>query len=258
MSEISRDNQNIHRHRSGTDRAALRHLPRLAHDGDHEGEGKDAPGEVDPNFPTEAILGDAGARAPPVSTARRLLPVRQREPVQLPAHVGDRRRPRLGRLGLDGPRDRTRVRARRPRPTARPSSTSPSRAAPVYLGNLPTPAPTTVNSGATSRSTTNHAFIVAEAQRATACRSSTSRRAARPVTTAPQTVHRGRAALLPASATRTTSPSTRTTGYAYAVGHVNTLLRRRPAHGRHPRPEEPAASPGCVSAATATSTTRSA
>lgn len=34
-------------------------LPALAHEGEEEGEGKDAIGEVDPDYPTKAILGDA-------------------------------------------------------------------------------------------------------------------------------------------------------------------------------------------------------
>ena len=33
-------------------------LPALAHEGEEEGEGKDAIGEVDPDYPTTAILGD--------------------------------------------------------------------------------------------------------------------------------------------------------------------------------------------------------
>ena len=34
-------------------------LPALAHEGEEEGEGKDAIGEVDPDYPTKAIRGDA-------------------------------------------------------------------------------------------------------------------------------------------------------------------------------------------------------
>ena len=33
----------------------------VAHDGDHEGEGKDAPGEVDPDFPVDPMMGGSGS-----------------------------------------------------------------------------------------------------------------------------------------------------------------------------------------------------
>ena len=38
---------------------AVSTLPATAHEGEEPGEGKDAVGEVDPNFPTEAIVGDS-------------------------------------------------------------------------------------------------------------------------------------------------------------------------------------------------------
>ncbi|HSE72598.1 MAG TPA: choice-of-anchor B family protein [Nocardioidaceae bacterium] len=40
-------------------------LPALAHPGDHDGEGKDEVGEVDPNFPTDPLMGEGGGAGAP-------------------------------------------------------------------------------------------------------------------------------------------------------------------------------------------------
>jgi choice-of-anchor B domain-containing protein len=138
-------------------------IPAFAHDGDHEGEGKDEVGEVDPAFPTTSITGDAGAPgAACVGGKADYFPCRN---VSLSSYLtmadigGGRGSDVWG--WTDPATDRRYVIAGRDNGTAFVDVTNERQ--PVYLGNLPT-------SGSNNviwrdiKVHDNHAFIVAEAR----------------------------------------------------------------------------------------------
>lgn len=138
-------------------------IPVLAHDGDHEGEGKDEVGEVDPDFPTTALTGDQrGPGAACVDGRAGYFPC---ENVNLSSYLpmadigGGRGSDVWG--WTDPATERRYVIAGRDNGTAFVDVTNERR--PVYLGNLPT-------SGINNviwrdiKVHGNHAFIVAEAR----------------------------------------------------------------------------------------------
>jgi choice-of-anchor B domain-containing protein len=138
-------------------------FPAVAHDGDHEGEGKDALGEVDPNFPTSSILGDAGgAGAACVDGKAGYFPC---ENVNLSSFLP------MSEIGggrgsdvwgwTDPQTDRRYVIAGRDNGTAFVDVTNERR--PVYLGNLPTSGTNNVI-WRDIKVYDDHAFIVAEAR----------------------------------------------------------------------------------------------
>jgi choice-of-anchor B domain-containing protein len=138
-------------------------IPAFAHDGDGEGEGKDAVGEVDPDFPTTSITGDEGAPgAACVGGQADYFPCHN---VNLSSYLtmadigGGRGSDVWG--WTDPATDRRYVIAGRDNGTAFVDVTNERQ--PVYLGNLPT-------SGSNNviwrdiKVHDNHAFIVAEAR----------------------------------------------------------------------------------------------
>ena len=139
-------------------------LPALAHDGEHEGEGKDAVGEYDPDFPTEPITGDVngGAGASCVDGQAGYFPcdnVNLSSFLPMSAIGGGRGSDVWG--WTDPQTDRRYVIAGRDNGTAFVDVTNERR--PVYLGNLPT-------SGIQNviwrdiKVYDSHAFIVSEAR----------------------------------------------------------------------------------------------
>ena len=138
-------------------------FPAFAHDGDHEGEGKDAPGEVDPNFPTEAVLGEGGAAgAPCVHGKAGYFPcdnVNLSSFLPMSAIGGGRGSDVWG--WTDPTTDRRYVIAGRDNGTAFVDVTNERR--PVYLGNLPTSGTQTVI-WRDIKVYDDHAFIVSEAR----------------------------------------------------------------------------------------------
>ncbi|HSE07340.1 MAG TPA: choice-of-anchor B family protein [Nocardioidaceae bacterium] len=142
---------------------ALSTLPALAHEGEVEGEGKDAVGEVDPNFPATAILGSsAGPGASCVDGQADYFPC---DSISLASYLpmsdigGGRGSDVWG--WTDPATERRYVIAGRDNGTAFVDVTNERR--PVYLGNLPT-------SGINNviwrdiKVYDNHAYIVAEAR----------------------------------------------------------------------------------------------
>lgn len=138
-------------------------LPAVAHDGDSEGEGKDAPGEVDPNFPTEATLGDSdSAGAPCVDGQAGYFPcdnINLSSFLPMSAIGGGRGSDVWG--WTDPQTDRRYAIAGRDNGTAFVDVTNERK--PVYLGNLPTSGTNTVI-WRDIKVYDNHAFIVAEAR----------------------------------------------------------------------------------------------
>ena len=138
-------------------------LPAVAHDGDGEGEGKDAPGEVDPNFPTAPITGDAqGQGAPCVDGQAGYFPcdnVNLSSFLPMSSIGGGRGSDVWG--WTDPQTDRRYVIAGRDNGTAFVDVTNERR--PVYLGNLPTSGTTNVI-WRDIKVYDDHAFIVSEAR----------------------------------------------------------------------------------------------
>lgn len=138
-------------------------LPALAHEGEVEGEGKDAIGEVDPDYPTKAILGDgSGPGASCVDGQAAYFPCRN---VNLASYLpmsdigGGRGSDVWG--WTDPETERRYAIAGRDNGTAFVDVTNERR--PVYLGNLPTSGTNNVI-WRDIKVYDDHAFIVAEAR----------------------------------------------------------------------------------------------
>ena len=138
-------------------------LPALAHEGEQEGEGKDAIGEVDPNFPTTSILGDGSAAgAACVDGQAGYFPcdnVNLASYLPMSAIGGGRGSDVWG--WTDPETDRRYAIAGRDNGTAFVDVTNERR--PVYLGNLPTSGTNNVI-WRDIKVYDDHAFIVAEAR----------------------------------------------------------------------------------------------
>ncbi len=138
-------------------------LPALAHEGEEEGHGKDAVGEVDPKFPTEPILGQSGgAGAPCVDGQAGYFPcdnVNLASYLPMSAIGGGRGSDVWG--WTDPVTERRYAIAGRDNGTAFVDVTNERR--PVYLGNLPTSGTNNVI-WRDIKVYDNHAYIVAEAR----------------------------------------------------------------------------------------------
>lgn len=138
-------------------------LSAFAHDGDHSGDGKDAVGEVDPDFPTSPILGTSGrAGAPCVDGQADYFPcdnVNLSSFLPMSAIGGGRGSDVWG--WTDPETERRYVIAGRDNGTAFVDVTNERR--PVYLGNLPTSGTTNVI-WRDVKVYDDHAFIVSEAR----------------------------------------------------------------------------------------------
>jgi choice-of-anchor B domain-containing protein len=137
-------------------------FPATAHDGASEGEGKDELGEVDPHFPTEAILGDGGAGEPCVDGQAGYFPcenVNLSSFLPMSAIGGGRGSDVWG--WTDPLTERRYAIAGRDNGTAFVDVTNERK--PVYLGNLPTAGTNNVI-WRDIKVYENHAFIVAEAR----------------------------------------------------------------------------------------------
>ncbi|UUZ60253.1 choice-of-anchor B family protein [Nocardioides sp. B-3] len=138
-------------------------IPVPAHDGDHEGEGKDEVGEVDPDFPTTALTGDQrGPGASCVDGHAGYFPCKNVNlSSYLPmSHIGGGRGSDVWGW-TDPATERRYVVAGRDNGTAFVDVTNERR--PVYLGNLPTSGTNNVI-WRDIKVHDNHAFIVAEAR----------------------------------------------------------------------------------------------
>jgi choice-of-anchor B domain-containing protein len=138
-------------------------LPAVAHDGEHEGEGKDAEGEYDPNFPTEPITGDmSGPGAACVDGQAAYFPcdnVNLSSFLPMSSIGGGRGSDVWG--WTDPETDRRYAIAGRDNGTAFVDVTNERR--PVYLGNLPTSGTQNVI-WRDIKVYADHAFIVSEAR----------------------------------------------------------------------------------------------
>ncbi len=138
-------------------------LPATAHEGDEAGHGKDAPGEVDPAFPSEPILGNASQNgAPCVDGQADYFPcdnVALASYLPMSAIGGGRGSDVWG--WTDPSTERRYVIAGRDNGTAFVDVTNQRR--PVYLGNLPTSGTNNVI-WRDIKVHDNHAYIVAEAR----------------------------------------------------------------------------------------------